>query len=205
MRKDNKKIKFEKLGEILGRVFGQVEKENDTHDLPYKVTIFLRAIKFVPEFVFQCCLCFTAWKSFIRRDRARSSSVDLSPSCTTVASVQACTLVDEFLREEAVNPSPSCIRPFESFLFTVRSWRIWYFPWGSDYTSRSLSVCLEREAGMDLPEPHTHWFYNNWPLTWMDRFVCLTRQIGVRRKSVQMISFVLLAFRVVDNIRLTTS
>jgi hypothetical protein len=156
-RKDDKEIKIEKLGKILGGVFGPMKEESDTHVLPYKVTIFLRAMKFVPEFIFKLLpsLYNIAKVALDETQRGRQARAYRHLVLLSLL-VQACTWVDEFLREKAVNPSRDVFRPFESWMFKRREADFF----STFYEAMSIiqnihRTVLEIETGMALPELYT--------------------------------------------------
>ncbi|KAH7223002.1 hypothetical protein BKA60DRAFT_668926 [Fusarium oxysporum] len=154
IRKDDNEIKSEKLGGILGGVFGQVKEANDRHYLPYKVTLFLRAMKFVPEFIFKFLpLLYDITKvSLDETQRGRQASTYRHLVLLSLL-VQSCTLVDDFLREEAVNPSHSAIRPFESWMMKRREVDVFgTFNEAMVILQSIHRTVLERETGIALPE-----------------------------------------------------
>jgi hypothetical protein len=156
MRKDDE-IKLEKLGEILAGVFGLIKEGSDTPFLPYKVTIFLRAMKFVPEFIFQSLplLYNIAKVSLDETQRGRQASTYRHLVLLSLF-VQACTLVDEFLREEPVNPSRGIFRVFESWFFKrgeADSLNTFYD--ALNILQDMHRTVLERETGIDLSKLYT--------------------------------------------------
>lgn len=157
MRMDNNETKSEKLGEILGGVFGQVKEASDRHCLPFKVTLFLRAMKFVPEFIFQLLplLYKIAKVSLDETQRGRQASAYRHLVLLSLL-VQTCTLVDEFLREEAVNPSQNVIRPFESWIMKRRETDVLNTFYEAMVILQSIHrTVLERETGITLPKLYT--------------------------------------------------
>ena len=157
IRKDNNETKSEKLSEILGRVFGPVKKWSDKHYLPYKVTIFLRAMRFIPEFIFNVLpSLYDIAKVSLDETQRRRQAPTYRHLVLLSLLVQACTLVDDFLREEAVNPSRDVFRPFESWLFKRTEADVFNtFHEVMDLLRGVHHTVLEREIGMALPKLYT--------------------------------------------------
>lgn len=157
MRKGDTEAKYEKLGDMLGKVFRLVGEEREEQYLPLRVTIFRRAMTFVPEFVF-------AWLPLLYN--FANTSLNDDQRCRQAATyrhlvllsllVQACALVEEFLREDVLEDSSIPFMPFETWLFKCREAELLETSFEARKILQSIHrTVLEREIGMSLPRLYT--------------------------------------------------